>query len=351
MTPHKHHAHRSHHRPGRYSPVRVLLGAAIALLVAVAGVAWCPPARAAAVPSASGITLEALAQSDHFVVRARHDRVAQLTLEKAERAWQALSSHFTELPRDPVIIVVVEDSAEYTRIQPAPMTRGFATFGGRLIYLLGDQLDQEVVTHELVHILVGYNLAPDLRLPDWFNEGLAQYASGARRSGLSLLGWSGSSEILSLSTLDTVDALKGPHRELATIGGLAVVQFLVSRYGEPALWDLTTRLGHADSFDQALLDTYGSTDLQLNEQWMAYADNTYGLFSPAGLRTLGALALGLLVLLATAAWLVRRTVTLARSDLGSSLTAEEIEAAEFFQRHDDACYQEPVESEIESDGD
>lgn len=347
MTPQAHH---DRHRLRRYHPVGLLLGVMLILLLAASTVVWSTPAPAAALPGA-GITLEARAQSDHFVVRALHDRVAQQTLKKAERAWKELSPHFTELPRDPVAIVVVEDSAEYKRIQPAPMTRGFATFGGRLIYLLGDQLDQEVVTHELVHILMGYNVAPDLRLPDWFNEGLAQYASGARGSSLSLLGWSGSIEILPLSTLDTVDALKGPHRELATIEGLAVVQFLVARYGEPALWDLTARLGHADSFEQALLDTYGRTDLQLNEQWLAYADSTYGLLSPAGLRTLGTLGLGSLVLLAAAAWLVRRTVLFARSDPGSSLTEDEIEAADLFQRQDDACHREPVESEVESDCD
>jgi hypothetical protein len=285
---------------------------------------------ASAVPD-TGITLGARAQSDHFIVDARHKDVAQRTLTKAERAWTKLAPLFETVPKDPVVIVVVEDSKEYERIQPAPMTRGFATFGGRHVYLLGDQLDQEVVTHELVHILMGYNVAPDLRVPDWFNEGLAQYASGARRSSLGLLYWGDATEMLPLATLDTVDALKGPLRELATVEGLAVVQFLVASYGEPALWELTARLGHADSFNQALRDTYGRTSLQLNQEWMTYAQATYSLLSPGGVRILGALAFAFLVMLATAVWFVRRTLLIVRSDAEPSLTFAEIAAAESFQ--------------------
>ena len=310
--------------------IRLLAGVAIAVLLVVLAAGGLAAKSASAVPE-TGITLGAHAQSDHFIVEAHSQNVAQRTLTKAERAWTKLAPHFETLPNDPVVIVVVEDSKEYERIQPAPMTRGFATFGGRQVYLLGDQLDQEVVTHELVHILMGYNVAPNLRIPDWFNEGLAQYASGARRSSLGLLSWGDATEMLPLSTLDTVDALKGPLRELATVEGLAVVQFLVASYGEPALWELTARLGHAGSFNQALLDTYGRTNLQLNQEWMSYAQTTYSLLSPAGLRILGALAFAFLVMLATAVWFVRRTIRLVRSDAEPSLTFAEITAAESFQ--------------------
>lgn len=316
----------------RRTVIRLLARIAIAVLLVVLAAVGPAAKNVSAVPD-SGITLGAHAQSDHFIVEAHHDAVAQRTLTKAERAWTKLAPHFEKLPTDPVVIVVVEDTKEYERIQPAPMTRGFAAFGGRQVYLLGDQLDQEVVTHELVHILMGYNVAPDIRIPDWFNEGLAQYASGARRPSLGLLYWGDATEMLPLSTLDTVDALKGPLRDMATVEGLAVVQFLVASYGEPALWELTARLGNADSFNQALLDTYGRTNLQLNQQWMTYAQANYGLLSPAGVRILGALAFAFLVLLATAAWFIRRTIMLAKSGTEPSLTFAEIAAAESFQEH------------------
>jgi len=317
----------------RGAALRILNRLAIALLLIVLAAGGLGTKSTVAMPEI-GITLGARAESDHFIVESQRHGVAKRTLTMAERGWADLAPRFEVLPSKPVIIIVVEDGKEYERIQPAPMTRGFATFGGRQVYLLGDQLDQEVVTHELVNILMGYNVAPDLRIPDWFNEGLAQYASGARRSGLGLLYWGDTSEVLPLSTLDTVDALNGPQRELATIEGLAVVQFLVATYGEPALWELTTRLGYADSFNQALLDTYGRTNLQLNQQWMTYAKSTYGLLSPQGIRTLGTLAFAFLVMLATAVWFIRRTARLAQSSTEPSLTFEEIKAAESCQESD-----------------
>jgi len=314
----------------RSAAIRLLARVAIALLLVASAAGGLAAKSASAVPD-TAITLGARAQSDHFIVEAHREDVAQRTLAKAERAWTTLAPHFEIVPKVPVVIVVVEDSKEYERIQPAPMTRGFATFGGRQVFLLGDQLDQEVVTHELVHILMGYNVAPNLRIPDWFNEGLAQYASGARRSSLGSLYWGDTTEMLPLSTLDTVDALKGPLRELAAVEGLAVVQFLVASYGEPALWELTARLDRANSFNQALLDTYGRTNLQLSQQWMTYAKTTYGLLSPAGVRILGALSFAFLVMLATAMWFVRRTIMLVKSSTEPSLTFAEIAAAESFQ--------------------
>jgi hypothetical protein len=312
----------------------LLARVALGVLLVVCMVGGPIAKSASAVPNLS-ITLGVSARSERFLVEAHRKDVAERTLVKAERAWTRLAPLFETLPKDTVVIVVVEDSREYERIQPAPMTRGFATFGGRQVFLLGAELDQEVVTHELVHILMGYNVAPDLSIPDWFNEGLAQYASGARRSGLGFLYWTDATEMLPLTTLDTVDALKGPQREMATIEGLAVVQFLVASYGEPTLWELTARLGHADSFNQALLDTYGRTNLELNQQWMTYAQANFSLLSPGGIRILGALAFGFLVMLATTVWFVRRTIMLVKSDTEPSLTPAEITAADTFQEH--AC--------------
>jgi hypothetical protein len=318
------------------TPIRLLARVALALaLLLVVLVAGGPAATSASAAPNPGITLGARAESYHFVVEAHREVVAQQTLAMAERAWTSVALRFATPPEGPILIFVVEDAKEYERIQPAPMTRGFATFGGQRVYLLGVRLDQQVVTHELVHILMGLNVAPDLRIPDWFIEGLAQYASGARRSDLGLLDWGAPTVMVPLPTLDTVDALQGPLRELATVEGLAVVQFLVTSYGEPALWELADRLGHADSFNQALFDTYGRSNLELSNQWMTYAQASYSLLSPGGVRILGALAFAFLVMLAAAVWFVRHKIMLGRSGTEPSLTLEEIAAADSFQEAGD----------------
>ncbi len=271
-----------------------------------------------------GLKLDAQALSAHFAVRAQKETTAKSTLAKAERAWQTLAPHFPT-PPGRISIAVIEDPKLYAQIQPAPMTRGFATFGGTRIVLSGDQLDQEVVTHELAHILLGLNVSPGLSLPDWFNEGFAQFASGARPDALQMMYYANQGDLLSLPQLNKVDALHSPNRELATLQGLAVVDFLVHTYGQERFWELVRSLRTADSLNQAMQSTYGLTDLQLDKRWAAYADQNYSLLSGPMLRLFGLVALGGLAVLATGVFLVRQTRR--RAAEGPDLTWTEIEAA------------------------
>jgi len=282
----------------------------------------------AAQPAGEPITLGATTTSDRFAVYSASPETAERTLSSAEHAWELLSGHFELLPVEPVTIIVVEDAAEYERIQPATMTRGFATFGGNRIYLRGSDLDQEVVTHEVAHILLGKNVRRELSIPDWFNEGFAQFVSrgdGHRREIFYIVA---SGRLLPLPELDRVDALHGPNREFPTIQGLAIVQFLVHEYGQDKLWDLVSRLSHARTFSQALLDTYGRSDLELSERWLAYAESEYGLLSLVGLETVGTAGLGLLSLLAAAVWVTRKFRLRPRLASPLDLSPWEVEQAE-----------------------
>src|SRR5660397_4322 len=273
------------------------------------------------------ITLGTSVSSEHFVVHANTKEVGEQTLVLAENAWDQLAHHFRHLPSDGVVILVVEDDSEFDAIQPAPRTRGFATYGGNRIYLRGRDVDQETVAHELTHILLGANVRPGVNVPDWFNEGLAQYASGARDSGITLLYAYHSGDFLSLNSLSQVDALHGPNRRMATIQGLAVITFLVDRYGESNLWVFVARLGRSPSFEQALADTYGSTRLELDADWAAYAEDRYGFISPAAFQFVGWALMGLLAMVGAFMWLTRKVILLHAGDT-DDLTSEEIAGAQ-----------------------
>lgn len=283
----------------------VLLVALVLLAALVVASGWFYVNGVAASPglqNTGGVTVGATASSDNFTVYAATPETARKTTALAEKAWETLAPRFPAVPEEPVVIVVAEDPAEYERIQPAPMTRGFATFGGNRIYLRGPDLDQEVVTHELAHIMLGKNVRPGLEIPDWFNEGFAQYVSNSAGHPLEIFYSRASGRLLSMQELDRVDALAGPDRELATIEGLAIVEFLVHEYGDEALWDLVSHFSHSRSFGQALLDTYGRSDLELNDEWLAYADTKYGIISVVGLETVATTAFGMLALIALGVW-------------------------------------------------
>ncbi len=305
---------------------RVAAALLIAAFLALAGPILGSGAAVSLSQSPHAVTVGATAKADNIAVRAATQQTADRTLTLAKNAWDILAPRFPSPPSEPVTIVVVEDSAEYERIQPAPMTRGFATFGGNSIYLLGTDLDQEVVTHELAHIMLGKNVRPGLVIPDWFNEGFAQYVSGSSGHRLEIFYSVASGRLLTLQELDRVDALAGPNRELVTIEGLGIIDFLVQQYGEDALWDLVSHFSHARTFRQALLDTYGRSDLELNDDWLAYAADEYGILSLVGLQTVGTTVFGILALVALAVWIT--TKVRLRKDPRSPLDLSEWEILE-----------------------
>ena len=309
---------------------RLVLGLLLAFLLALV-LAWpldrTRPAHAET-STARSVTVGQTRASDHFIVHSASAATAERTLSLAGAAWELLSPHFTDLPREPIVVVVVEDQDEYERVQPADMTRGFATFGGNLVYLRGLDLDQEVVTHEVAHILLGKNVRPGLVVPDWFNEGFAQFVSGADDRRREVFYLVASRRLPSLPELSRVDALKGPDRELPTVLGFAIVRFLVDEYGHERLWMLVDRLSEAKTFDQALFLTYDHSDLELSRQWAAYAEQEYGLLSLVGLETLGTIGMGLLALLATGAWIVTKIRLRRRSGSPHDLTVWELVEAE-----------------------
>ncbi|HZJ02528.1 MAG TPA: peptidase MA family metallohydrolase [Thermoleophilia bacterium] len=249
---------------------------------------------------------------------------AEEVLRLAENGWAQVEPLFRTSPPEQVIIFVLVDS-EYDSIQPAPMTRGFATYGGHRIYLKSSSTDQEVVTHELTHIFLGHEVRSGLDVPDWFNEGLAQYVSGARAPTLQLIYEMSSGNMLSLQELGKVDALHDGNRQIASVEGLAIVQFLVQDFGEARLWRLLGQLSEASSFDEALASTYGYSNLELSQRWMAYADDAYSLFSPVALRAYVTLVIGGLALIGAAIWLIRRTQLIYAGE--DRLREEEVVAA------------------------
>ncbi|GAB4247994.1 MAG: hypothetical protein Kow00129_08680 [Thermoleophilia bacterium] len=301
-------------------PVRsgLLLLFLLLVLVAAAG------APAAAVPL-DLLHLDASVSGEFVSVQAPNEEQAAEVLSMAQEAWRLLDPHFDATPPEQVKIYVLQDQ-EYELLEPAPMTRGFATFGGNRIYLRASQADQEVVTHELVHIFLGHTVRPGIEIPDWFNEGLAQYASGAKTQTLALIFEASAGNLLSLSELKRIDSLNDANRQLASTQGLAVVRFLVSEFGEEKLWELVDNLSVARTFEQALFVTYGYTDLEMDHQWSAFAADAYSLVSPVALRLLLSAFLAALSLLAAAVWLLRRWTRL-HTGPEPALSQAEIEAA------------------------
>ncbi len=156
---------------------------------------------------------------------------------------------------------------------------GITLPGARLIMLRADQDPAGTLRHELAHLVL--HDAVRGRVPLWFDEGYATYASG---------GW----DVLEALTLnyavvrgatpglDSLNrALRGHPAGISTayaLAGAAVIE-LARRNPEHSLAPLMGLLGAGVPFDEAVLRTTGLTVERFDEAWQAATRQRYSLFT------------------------------------------------------------------------
>jgi len=148
-------------------------------------------------------------------------------------------------------------------IYPAERTRGWD--------------EPRVVRHEWAHVAL-HQALPGLRIPRWFNEGYAEWASGAWTAEE---GWR-LRVAMAMGRLPPLDslALEWPRdrasAELSYLLAASAVEFLVDRSGERGIRVLLERWAAEESFEAAIRGTYGLTGSQLEEDWRRFIRSRYG---------------------------------------------------------------------------
>lgn len=148
-------------------------------------------------------------------------------------------------------------------IYPAPRTRGWD--------------EARVIRHEWAHLGLHQALS-GLRIPRWFDEGYAEWASGGWNAAE---GWRLRVAMATgrLPPLDSL-ALAWPRdrasADLAYLLAGSAVEFLVDRSGERGMEIFLARWAREESFEAALRGTYGLTGSQLEESWRRFLRSRYG---------------------------------------------------------------------------
>jgi len=165
--------------------------------------------------------------------------------------------------------------------------------------------DARVLRHEWAHIGLHQQLE-GLRVPRWFDEGYAEWASGGWNDGE---GWR-LRVALALGRGPDFDSLTlGWPRdrygaELAYMLAGTAVEYLVSASGERGLEVLLQRWPEVGSFSAALRSVYGVTPGQFEEDWKEYVRRRYGWLFVLSHSFVFWLFLGLVLL--GMAWIRRR---------------------------------------------
>jgi hypothetical protein len=186
--------------------------------------------------------------------------------------------------RDPgplrLIIAPAERLAALSRGRLPPWGAGLAYPSARTILLRADSPDLvATLRHELAHLAL--HQAVTVRLPLWFDEGYATWASGQwdvfDRLSINLAVARG--EIPTLRELDA--ALRGSRVTADAAYALAASAALeVARRNPTGTLDpLLAHLEQGDGFEQALLATTGMDADRFEESWRRSVRTRFGLFT------------------------------------------------------------------------
>lgn len=139
--------------------------------------------------------------------------------------------------------------------------------------------ERRVLRHEWAHLGLGQYLE-GLRIPRWFQEGYAEWASGGWNAAE---GWRlriafATGRAHSLDSLSLSWPRDRASAELAYMLSATAVEYLVYASGERGLELFLSAWREAGSFDRAIRRVYGVTQGQFEEDWRGYVKNRYGWF-------------------------------------------------------------------------
>jgi hypothetical protein len=238
------------------------------------------------------------------VAEPRHRDLAIALAEQAEQpvSWPGLG----RLSPPPFTLILAEDSAQMARV-----TRGRAPAWGagvafpqaRLIVLRADLPDiRQTLRHELAHLILRAN--GRVRVPLWFDEGYASWATGELGGGevLELNLAVASGRVPSLQEVDRMLRASARTADLAYALAASAVGDIARRPEPGGLGRMLAQLREGEPFDSALVASTGLTLERFEEQWQRNMRRRYGLLTwtvAGGLWLVLALAVALL-------WWVRR---------------------------------------------
>lgn len=131
--------------------------------------------------------------------------------------------------------------------------------------------------HELAHVALQRFLGT-ARIPRWFSEGYAQWASGEWRweSAWQLRMAFVRSDSPPLDSLTLDWPMAEAEARLAYLLSASAIAYLVERSGERGVRIFLERWRQDVDFDAAFRQVYGLTISQFEEDWRAYVKRTYG---------------------------------------------------------------------------
>ena len=221
-------------------------------------------------------------QSSHFTVYYYDDGVylADFAARAAEEAFRPLARLFDLEPERRLSLIIYQNHGEFAVTNAVDLPTYSDGIGGvtelfknrMAIPFSGDYRDfRRVIHHELVHAVVNevyyggsiqslIQTGQKMRIPLWFNEGLAEYLA---------LGWDTQSDMYMREAIleDHLAPIKHLNGYYAYRGGQSVWDYIAEQYGEEKIREILQRLKTSRSVEQAIVRSIGLNLEGLSERW------------------------------------------------------------------------------------
>lgn len=146
-----------------------------------------------------------------------------------------------------------------------------------------------LVAHEIAHIVLG-NKCKNVRIPKWFDEGIAMYESKEWRLDDSIrLAWANfTNSILPLPGIERKFPKDSKNAELAYTESFSTISFIVSEFGKEAIKYIIQDMGQSSSsvqsqvetdFDQTLKNVLELSYTEFCDEWMKWVQQKYTAFN------------------------------------------------------------------------
>ncbi len=183
-----------------------------------------------------------------------------------------------------VKIFVYADQKSFVQGTGQPLwSLGYADRDARLLksrsivtYLQEDNFFDGVLPHEIGHLIVRDFLGPSVKIPLWFDEGVAQLQEGRKASlaGPIMRRLVGQRRHWPLREMMNVDIRREKNKQRVNIfyaQSVSVIDFMLTSYGQEAFGRLCRTMAKGVNFEEALSKAYPGTipDLEtLEKKWV-----------------------------------------------------------------------------------
>jgi tetratricopeptide (TPR) repeat protein len=205
---------------------------------------------------------------EHFVMRYDErtmEAPGRVAAEELERSYQALVSELGFEPGERVAVILYT-RGEYLAAGGLHETGGM--YDGKIrISISGDESHERwvprILRHELAHAFIRSRGGDSV--PKWLNEGVAEYAAGARGEDFAA-SLESPPEERSLETCLVEDKCE---RATFYSASASLVDYLVTFRGMEGVRDVLDGLSSGKTLDSSLEDTFGKDERELVGEWEA----------------------------------------------------------------------------------